>query len=162
MSNTIPTAAESIAAESTVGYPEPFRTRMGKANWRALGDHFGLTQFGVSFETLEPHAQSSVRHWHTLADEFLYVIEGVLTLRTNDGEFVIEPGMCMGFKAGDKNAHHLVNRSNALAKFIVVGSRVPGDTAFYPDDDLATLFTEQGRRAVHKDGTPYPLAPREA
>lgn len=134
---------------------------MGRANWRALGDHFGLTQFGVSLETLDPGAQSSVRHWHSLADEFLYVIEGELTLRTNDGEFLLQPGMCMGFKAGDKNAHHLVNRSPSAAKFVVVGSRVPGDLAFYPDDDLATFVTEQGRRAVHKDGTPYPSAPSE-
>ena len=35
------------------GYPEPFRSRMGNASWRALGDHFGITQFGVSYETLE-------------------------------------------------------------------------------------------------------------
>ncbi|HSW06485.1 cupin domain-containing protein [Aquabacterium sp.] len=161
MDRTEPIVAEDIAADSTVGYPEPFRTRMGKANWRALGDHFGLTQFGVSFETLEPNAQSSVRHWHTLADEFLYVIEGELSLRTNDGEFLLQPGACMGFKAGDKNAHHLINRSAALAKFIVVGSRVPGDMAFYPDDDLAVFVTEHGRRAVHKDGTPYPSPPSE-
>jgi uncharacterized cupin superfamily protein len=159
MSSRKPLPAEDIDAQSTVGYPEPFRSRMGKASWRALGDAFGLTQFGVSFETLEPDAQSSVRHWHTLADEFVYVIEGELTLRTNDGEFLVKPGDCIGFKAGDKNAHHLVNKSQAVAKFMVVGSRVPGDLAFYPDDDLAVFVTETGRRAVHKDGSPYPPAP---
>jgi uncharacterized cupin superfamily protein len=42
------------------------------------------------------------------------------------------------------------------AKSGVVGSRVPGDTGFYPDDDLAWFRTEKGRIAVHKDGTPYP------
>jgi uncharacterized cupin superfamily protein len=128
---------------------------MGQASWRALGDHFGITQFGFNLETLQPGAQSSVRHWHTLSDEFIYVVQGELVLRSNDGECVLSPGMCVGFKAGDRNAHHLVNRSAAEARFIVVGTRVPGDTAFYPDDDLAWFRTEAGRAAVHKDGTPY-------
>lgn len=125
------------------------------ADWRSLGDHFGLTQFGVNLETLAPGAQSSVRHWHTLADEFVYMVQGELVLRTNDGEFALKPGMFVGFKAGDKNAHHLVNRSSAEATFLVVGARVPGDVPLYPDDDLAVFNTEGGRIAVHKDGTPY-------
>ena len=128
---------------------------MGEANWRALGDRFGLTQFGCSLETLYPGAQSSVRHWHTLSDEFVYMLEGELVLETNDGEFTLQAGMCIGFKAGERNAHHLVNRSAAPARFLVVGTRVPGDTAFYPDDNLAWFDTENGRVAVHKDGTPY-------
>ena len=151
-----PATVEMIAPETASGYPEPFRTRMGDAAWRALGDHFGITQFGVSYETLNAGAQSSVRHWHTLADEFVYMIEGELVLQTNDGEFLLQPGKFMGFKASDENAHHLVNRSNRPASFIVVGSRVPGDVPLYPDDDLAVFNTESGRIAVHKDGTPYP------
>ena len=86
------------------------------------------------------------------------MLEGELVVRLNDGEFALRPGMCIGFKAGDPNAHHLVNRSQQRARFIVVGSRVPGDTGFYPDDDLAWFRTEKGRSAVHKDGTPYPEA----
>ncbi|NOU13036.1 MAG: cupin domain-containing protein [Methylococcaceae bacterium] len=156
MTNRIPITAEEIPSDSVIDYPEPFRSRMGRGNWRALGNHFGLTQFGVSFETLQPYAQSSVRHWHTLSDEFVYMIEGELTLITDDGEFILSPGMCMGFKAGEKNAHHLINKSHAVAKFMVVGSRAPRDLAFYPDDDLAWSDTEHGRIAVHKDGSPYP------
>lgn len=156
MSNRTPILAEEIPSESMIDYPNPFRSRMGTANWRALGNHFGLTQFGASLETLQPNAQSSLRHWHTLSDEFVYMIEGELTLITDDGEFILSPGMCVGFKAGEKNAHHLINKSNTVTKFMVVGSRVPGDLTFYPDDDLAWFVIEHGRIAVHKDGTPYP------
>jgi uncharacterized cupin superfamily protein len=63
--------------------------------------------------------------------------------------------MCVGFIAGDKNGHHLMNRSSSEAKFVVIGSRVPGDIPLYPDDDLAVFTTETGRIAVHKDGSPY-------
>ena len=155
MSSNRSLSAEDVTPESGSSYPEPFRSRMGQSSWRALGDQFGISQFGFNLETLEPGAQSSVRHWHTLSDEFVYVLEGELILRVNDGELSLLPGMCVGFKAGDHNAHHLVNRSATPARYIVVGSRVPGDTAFYPDDDLAWFRTENGRAAVHKDGRPY-------
>ena len=151
----LPLRCEDVAAVSGSGYPEPFHSRMGQAHWRALGDAFGLTQFGVSHETLAPGAQSSVRHWHTLADEFVLVLAGELVLRRNDGEHTLQAGMCVGFPAGAADAHHLVNRSARPASFVVVGSRVAGDSAFYPDDDLAIFQREQGRAFVHKDGTPY-------
>ena len=156
MDKLLPVAAESVTPQSGTTYPEPFKSRMGDANWRSLGDPFGLTQFGVNLETLQPQAQSALRHWHTLGDEFVYMVSGELTLITDDGEFPLTPGMCVGFKAGVKNAHHLVNRSDTEAQFIVMGSRRDGDTAFYPDDDFAWFTTEEGYRAVHKDGTPYP------
>ena len=155
MANQLPIPAESIAPRSEISYPEPFRSRMGQGNWRQLGDHFDITQFGINLEVLEPGAQSSVRHWHTLSDEFVYMLEGELTLCINEGEFPVTPGMCVGFKAGNRNAHHFINRSPARAKFLVVGSRVPGDTAFYPDDDLTWFITENGKTAVHKNGQPY-------
>ena len=151
----LPVQATDVASQSGSNYPEPFASRMGNGDWRSLGDVFGLTQFGVELETLHPGAQSALRHWHTLSDEFVYVLSGELTLHTSTGEFVMRPGMCMGFKAGDKNGHRLVNRSSAVASYILLGSRVPGDAAFYPDDDFAWLHTEAGKRQVHKNGTAY-------
>jgi len=78
MSEVPAVVALEVKAESSVGYPEPFKTRMGEADWRRLGDAFGLTQFGVNLETYEPGAQSALRHWHTLSDEFVYLLEGEL------------------------------------------------------------------------------------
>ncbi len=151
-----PLHIQDLAPVSGSGYPEPFRSRMGQAEWRALGDAFGLTQFGVNEECLQPGAQSALRHWHTLADELVIILEGVATLITNAGESRMTTGMCMGFKAGDRNAHHLINRSDKPLRFLVVGTRVPGDSAFYPDDDMAWFASEDQRVAVHKDGSPYP------
>jgi uncharacterized cupin superfamily protein len=49
----------------------------------------------------------------------------------------MEQGSFAGFPAGCSNAHHLVNRSNASAIFIVVGSRKPGEERIhYPDDAI--------------------------
>ena len=150
-----PLNASDVDVEQGSGYPQAFAAQIGPSTWRALGGAFGLTQFGVNLETLLPGSQSALRHWHTLSDEFVYVLSGTLQLITDHGEFVMQAGMHMGFKAGEKNAHHLVNRSSADAVFLVIGSRVAGDAAFYPDNDFAWFHTESGRPKVHKDGSPY-------
>jgi uncharacterized cupin superfamily protein len=60
-----------------------------------------------------------------------------LTLIDDNGEHTMEQGSFAGFPAGCANAHHLMNRSNASAIFIVVGSRKPGEERFhYPDDAI--------------------------
>jgi len=123
---------------------------------RNLGDLFELTQVVVMMETLPPGSRSSIRHWHTKSDEFVMVLEGELTLVTNEGETLVRADMVAGFKAGEENAHHLINKSNTDARFLVVGSRVPGDEVHYPHDDFKWAVAEDGTwYAARKDGTPY-------
>ena len=118
------------------GYPEPFKSRMGDRVKRRLGEAFGLTQFGVNLVVLGPGGQSALRHWHTHEDEFLYLLEGELVLVTNAGEQVIRTGDCAGYRAGESDGHHLINRGDAPARYLEIGSRSEDDLAFYPDDDL--------------------------
>jgi uncharacterized cupin superfamily protein len=100
-----------------------------------LGKLVGMTQFGVNHVTLDPGAASSLRHWHEAEDEFVYVLAGKLTLIDENGEHELEAGSFVGFPAGEPNAHHLVNASDAPAVFLAVGSRRPGEeTIHYPDD----------------------------
>src|SRR5262245_31966644 len=127
---------ESIPVVTKTLYPEPFATRVAGRTKRRLGDAFGLTQYGVNLSTVAPGAQSSLRHWHTHEDELVYIIDGEVVLVSNDGEQVLRAGDVVGFPAGTKDAHHLVNRSNAVARYFEVGSRIDPDMAYYPDDDL--------------------------
>jgi uncharacterized cupin superfamily protein len=145
----------TVAEHRGSGYPEPYRSRMGERVKRRLGDACGLTRFGVNLVTLGPGAQSALRHWHTLEDEFVYLLEGELVLVTNEGEQVLSAGMCAGYPAGAKNAHHFVNRSAAPARYLEIGNRVEGDNAFYPDDDLMWCEDENGVYAAHRDGRRY-------
>ncbi len=118
--------------------PELF---VGKHEGR-LGALVGVTQFGVNRVTLDPGSISALRHWHEAEDEFVYVLSGKLTLVDDNGEHALEEGSFVGFPAGCPNAHHLQNRSQEPASFIVVGSRKPGgETVHYPDDDLGPVRT---------------------
>ena len=95
-----------------------------------------------------------MRHWHSKQDEFVYVLEGELTLVTDQGEQVLRAGMAAGFAAGSGDGHHMVNRSDATARYLEVGDRRPGDAVTYPDIDLV-LADNATDVFTHKDGTPY-------
>jgi uncharacterized cupin superfamily protein len=126
-----------------------------------LSDAGGLTQFGAFTETLMPGARSSQRHWHAEEDEFLYTLDGVVTLHENDGATDLAPGTCVCWPAGIPNAHCLENRTDQPVTYFVAGSRLPEDTVTYPDIDLH--YTRKGgfRTLSRKDGTPYPGWPKE-
>jgi uncharacterized cupin superfamily protein len=144
----------SIPVLTGTGYPEAFAEAVQGRSKQALGQAGGLTQFGVNLIELQPGAASSQRHWHTREDEFAMVVSGELTLITDEGETLMRAGDYAAFPAGRPNGHHLVNRGWGNALLLVVGSRVPDDTAEYPDIDLK--FDGATKTYTHKDGTPYP------
>jgi uncharacterized cupin superfamily protein len=114
-----------------------------------------LTQFGVNLLRLEPSSWSSQRHHHSAEDEFVYVLQGEVVLIDEGGETVLRSGDSAGFKAGDGNGHHLVNRSAEEALVLEVGARAPErDAVDYPDIDL--VIPEGTRAYHHRDGRPYP------
>ena len=136
-------------------YPEPYASQMkGRASLR-LGDAGGLTQFGVNEVLLEPGALSSLRHWHHREDEFVMVTQGECVLVQDEGEYVMRPGDCAAFPAGDPNGHHFINRSEAEARFLVIGSRMNPEKATYSDVDLEVELKDGKATFTHKDGTPY-------
>ena len=143
--------ATEVAARSSCGYPEPYKSRCMPREKRALGDVFGLTKFGVNLTTLAPGKQSSMRHWHTLEDEFVYVVEGEVVLVTDDGEQVLRAGMCAGFPAGERVGHQLVNRSEQPARYFEVSNREDADEVEYTDPDVDLAY--RGGAMVRRDGS---------
>lgn len=130
----------TLTAESSSSYPEPYRSRVIPREKRRLGDAFGLTKIGINLTTLAPGKESSMRHWHTHEDEFIYIIAGEVVLRTDAGEELLRAGMCAGFAAGVTNGHQLINRSNAPAVYLEMSNRVQGDTTYYSDADVDLVW----------------------
>jgi len=116
----------------------------------------GLTKIGINLTTLLPGKESSMRHFHTLEDEMVFVLEGEVVLRTDDGEQILTAGMCAGFPAGKRNGHQLVNRSSRPARYLEISNCDPNDSAEYPEVDLAYRKGPDGKAIfTHKDGKPY-------
>ena len=146
---------DEIAVERRGFYPEPFARLVHGREYKRLGDAAGLTQFGVNLTRLAPGAAASIRHWHEAEDEFVYVLEGELTLAEDEGETLLRPGDAAGFKAGVPNGHHLVNRSDRDGVFLVIGTRARRERGHYPDDDLA--YHQEGEKFwfARKNGERY-------
>lgn len=134
-------------------YPAPFHEKMRGRIRQALGDAGGLNQFGVNLMTLQPGNWSSQRHWHTDEDEFLWVLEGEVTLVTDKGKAVLRAGDCAAFPRNVADGHHLVNEGNAPVVVLEVGTRSNTDTCTYSDIDMVVSNADDTYR--HRDGTPY-------
>jgi len=144
-----------LEPQSHSGYPEPYRSRVLPREVRRLGEALGLQHLGINLVRILPGKQSSMRHWHTREDEFVYLIEGELVLRTDAGEQLLRAGCCAGFAAGSEDGHHFINRSAQPALFLVVSNRDPEDTGFYSDPDVDLGPVRKVGGMSHRDGTPY-------
>ena len=145
-----------IAIDTATGYPPPFNRVVEGRSRKRLARAAGLTHFGVNICTLKPGAASSQRHWHESEDELVYVLEGEVVLREDDGEIVLKPGDAAAWKAGVPNGHCLINRSDRDTVFIEVGTRAPSERAHYSEIDMMVVRDEKGARYTKKNGEPYP------
>jgi uncharacterized cupin superfamily protein len=142
----------AVPAETGSTYPHPFDTPCSSQSCQRLARYAGLTLFGVNLTVIEPGAWSSQRHWHSHEDEFVWVLEGELTLVTDSGEEILRAGDCAAFRRGDADGHHLVNKSGRRATVLEIGNSDPQDRCTYPDIDMIAA----GPGYIHRDGTPYP------
>jgi uncharacterized cupin superfamily protein len=144
----------AVPERKGVGYPSPFHEPCADRIRQRLGNAGGIKDFGVNLMRLPPGFWSSQRHWHSHEDEFVYVLEGELTLIEDGGETVLSAGDCAAFPKGAGNGHHMINRSDVTAVYLEVGSRWPEDLTTCSDIDMMSANSDG--RFVHKDGAPYP------
>lgn len=146
----------SVPVRRGCGYPPPFDSPCASRTRQRLSDAGGLGDFGVNLMTLAPGGWSSQRHWHSHEDEFVFVLEGELTLVEDEGETLLRAGECAAFAKNTGNGHHLINKSAVTAVYLELGSRQPYDLTTCSDIDL--MSSNADGRFVHKDGAPYGVA----
>ena len=144
----------SLPVRTGSGYPGVYADQMGDRKQVALGDPYGLTQFGANLVTLGPGGKSSLRHWHEKQDEFLVVTQGCCTLIDDHGNTELHPGDCAAFPAGDANGHHLVNHTDAEASFVVVGTRTQTEVGYYSDVDMMVKVDNGNFEFTRQNGSP--------
>jgi uncharacterized cupin superfamily protein len=147
----------TIEPRTQTAYPEPYRSRVLPREKRGLGDALGLTKIGINRTMLPPGKVSSMRHWHTHEDEFIFVLEGELTLHTDCGEQVLRAGQCAGFPAGSQDGHAFANRGTVPAVYLEISNRDPQDTAYYcdPSVDMVWSAPHARGRITRRDGSEY-------
>ena len=143
------------APDQAVQLPGALLQPHGAQGKRALGDFFGLKNFGVNLTRIAPGGESALMHTHSKQDEMVYVLEGEAVLATPSGETRLGPGDCAGFPARGE-AHHILNRTDRDLLILEIGDRPEGDEGSYPKDDIQAVMGADGKwRFARKDGTPY-------
>jgi uncharacterized cupin superfamily protein len=139
-----------IAIES-VPWTEWSRGVRFESRYRVLSDtREDGRKIGVSYEELPPGKQSVPFHYHMLEEEHIIALEGEATLRLGEEHYRIKAGDYVGFPAGQRAGHCLINESDAPFRFLMIGDREPNEVCVYPDSSKV-LVSALGR-AIFGDG----------
>jgi uncharacterized cupin superfamily protein len=145
----------TLEPRTKCGYPEPYRSRCLPREKRAVGDALGLKTIGINYSVLFPGTESSMRHWHTHEEEFVYVLSGEVVLVTDAGEQTLKAGMCAGFPLGTTDGHQLVNRGSQPATYLEISNRDLNDRAFYSEVDMMFHGVNADPMFTRRDGTKF-------
>jgi uncharacterized cupin superfamily protein len=110
--------------------------------WRRakLARQAGGERLGASLYSLPPGEAVCPFHYHLGNEELLIAIEGAPTLRTPDGERVLEPGDVVALPRGEEGAHQVVNRSDAEARVLVVSEMNAPEVVVRPESGKVSVM----------------------
>jgi uncharacterized cupin superfamily protein len=130
------------------------------SRYRVLSDTRGddKRKIGVSYEELPPGKQSVPFHYHMIEEEHIIALEGEATLRLGEERYPIKAGDYVGFPAGQRAGHCLINEGDKPFCFIMIGDNSPDEVCVYPDSgkimilSLDRLIQRKGESLDYFDG----------
>lgn len=105
---------------------------------------------GASLYVLNPGATTGYYHFHHGIEEMLILIEGRPTLRTPEGNRILEHGEVVHFKKGAEGAHQIINNTDEVVRLVIVGNDASPDAVEYPDQGMLSVMA----RTISQSGTP--------
>jgi uncharacterized cupin superfamily protein len=125
-----------------------------------IGRGLGGELLGATMFEVEPGYRGPY-HLHHGNEELLLVVEGIVTVRTPDGEREAGRGELVLFRRGPDGLHALENHANDPVRFVVFSSMVDPDVTEQPERGMVGVFAG----GVPTAGVDAPLEaffPREA
>jgi uncharacterized cupin superfamily protein len=98
-----------------------------------VGVTLGAELLGATLYESPPGEKLWPYHWELGCEEFLVVVSGTPTLRSPEGERVLEPGDVVAFPEGEAGAHQLRNDSDAPFRVLIGSTKSGVCIAGYPD-----------------------------
>ena len=86
----------------------------------------------------------AVYHFHHGAEELMIVLRGSPTLRTPDGDRVLEAGEVVHFPRGPAGAHGIRNDTDEPVRYVMVSDHPSPEVAEYPDLGQITAQARTG------------------
>jgi uncharacterized cupin superfamily protein len=144
--NIFKAGMDEHASEAT---PDGFR-----CNAVSFGKRIGASRLGMTIYELPPGHGICPYHFEWTDEEWLFVLEGVPTLRTPEGERELEPGDVVCFPCGPDGAH-LVRAGAETARVGIISTKNDVGVAEYPDSDKVGVWVNGThymlRRSDHLD-----------
>ncbi len=104
----------------------------GAGQIREVGRAGGSSKAGLNHVTLGPGAPGAPAHVHALEEELFYVLAGSGTLQLGDQECPLRVGDMVARPPGTGVAHSITAGDEGLT-YLAYGTRVPGDSVYYPE-----------------------------
>lgn len=139
-----PIAADSVAWTEWNEVPR-FGMRYRHLTSAAVGENYHV---GFAIEELAPGKQTVPAHYHMLEEEHIYVLDGAATLRLGAQTHQLKAGDYVCFPAGQKAGHCLINNTDKVCRYIVVGEKNPNEVVVYTDSNKV-LVRSLGRREIY-------------
>jgi uncharacterized cupin superfamily protein len=86
----------------------------------------------------------AVYHFHHGAEELMIVLRGSPTLRTPEGNRVLEEGAVVHFPPGPAGAHGIRNETDEPVRYVMVSDHPSPEVAEYPDLGQITAQARTG------------------
>jgi uncharacterized cupin superfamily protein len=86
----------------------------------------------------------AVYHFHHGAEELMIVLRGSPTLRTPDGDRMLEEGEVVHFPTGPAGAHGIRNDTDEPVRYVMVSDHPSPEVAEYPDLGQITAQARTG------------------
>jgi uncharacterized cupin superfamily protein/glyoxylase-like metal-dependent hydrolase (beta-lactamase superfamily II) len=115
-----------------------------RGSLREIGFPIGARKLGYWVVTMPPGTRFCPMHSHTREEEMFYVMDGTPTIRTPRGEFACRPGDFIAFPIGPRNAHQVLNASEAACTLLLLGMSDPAEVCHYPDSDKVMIDSLDG------------------
>jgi uncharacterized cupin superfamily protein len=131
-----------------------------REGWRIkeafVGHRIGGELIGASMSEIEPGNKLWPFHTHHANEEWVIVLRGKPTLRTHEGERVLEEGDVVCFPRGKDGAHQIINRMESPVRLLMLSSMIEPEIVEYLDTGKVLADGVGGERIMFS--RPGPVA----
>ena len=136
-----------------------------REGWRIkdawVGAHVDAELIGASMYEVAPGDKQGPFHTHHANEEWVIVLRGEPTLRTPEGEHVLNEGDVVCFPRGKAGAHQIINGTDSPIRVLMLSSMIRGEIIEYlntgkvlakdvEDEDI--MFARPGPPVEYWDG----------
>ena len=123
-----------------------------REGWRSrdawVGKHIGAELLGGTMYEVEPGNRLCPYHLHYANEEWLVVLRGEPTLRTQEGEQALRVGDVVCFPRGKEGSHQVSNRTDSAIRVLMLSTKIAPEIVEQVDSGKIGARSAQGEQIL--------------